>query len=540
MSSSAQPPATTSAPVPRWRQALRLLRPSHSHSAFTATVLLMASAILSRVIGLVRVKYIAWLLGRSAAADAFNAAFQLPDMLQYFLIGGAASITFITMLSRYRDTGREAEGERAMSVILSTMALVLGTAIVLAEFAAPAYVRLLLHGFESDPAKAALCVRLTRILLPAQLFFLAGGVFSAVLLVRKQFAVQAVAPLVYNIGIIVGGVLLARHLGASALAIGAVTGAFCGPFLLNAIWAHRAGMRFRFALDFKNPGLREWVGMSVPLMLGVSLVTADNWIINYFASHTGGAVSLLTYAKQLFTAPVALGQAAGAASLPFLASLFTTRNVAKFSNAVNLAVSRILAFSLLLSAFMLAMAFPLVDLLIRGGAFHRADSKQMAVYFGVFSVSLCLWSAQAIYARAFYAAGNTLTPMIAGTIVTAASLPIYWALYHSIGPMGLAMASDAGILIQTLTLAVLLHKKRMVSIAELEYGELGRALAASGVALLALLALRRVIPSATRLEELGLLVLATVLWIGIAGGVLRMTGSALPGQLIGRFRRRAA
>src|ERR1700734_3161466 len=135
-------PPTTS----RWQRALAILRPSHRHSAFSATVLLMASTTLSRVIGLVRVKHIAWLFGRTAAADAFYGAFQLPDMISYFLVGGAASIVFLTMLSRYRDEGREAEGERAMSVILTTMVLVLGGAIVVAEFLAPAYVRLLLSG----------------------------------------------------------------------------------------------------------------------------------------------------------------------------------------------------------------------------------------------------------------------------------------------------------------------------------------------------------------------------------------------------------
>jgi len=86
--------------------------------------------------------------------------------------------------------------------------------------------------------------------------------------------------------------------------------------------------------------------------------------------------------------------------------------VPAFSNAVNRAVSRILAFSLLLTGFMLAMGFPLLDLILRGGKFQRADSHAMALYFSVFSLSLCLWAAQAIYARAFYAAGNTLLPMI--------------------------------------------------------------------------------------------------------------------------------
>ncbi|HEX3469951.1 MAG TPA: lipid II flippase MurJ [Silvibacterium sp.] len=524
---------------PRWQRAISVLRPSNRHTAFTATLLLMASAMLSRVIGLVRVKYIAYLFGRNADADALLAAFQLPDMISYFLVGGAASITFVTMLSRYREQGRDAEGEHAMNVILTTMTLVLGAAILIAAFAAPLYVRWWFSGF--SPAKAALTTQLTRILLPAQLCFLAGGVLGAVLLVRKQFAVQAVAPLIYSLGTILGGVFLARTLGIRSLAIGTLAGAICGPFLLNAIGARRVGVRYRPILEWSNPGLHEWVRMSIPLMLGVSLVTADTWIINHYASHTGGAISLLTYAKQIFTAPVALGQAAGAASLPFLAALYGRRgedgkpNPAPFARAVSTSVSRILAFSIVLSAFMIAMAFPAVDLLLRGGAFHRADSITMALYFATFSVSLCLWSAQAIYARAFYAAGNTVTPMVAGTIVTLVSWPIYWSLYRSLGPLGLAIASDIGILIQTLTLAILLDRRRMVPLRDLEYPELLRSLLAAIVSYPALAGLRLLIPATSRLHELMLLLVATIVWFAISTAVLRLTGSSLLHQLLWRF-----
>jgi len=530
----------TSIPSPsRWQRALSLLRPSHRHSVFSATLLLMATTILSRVIGLVRVKYIAWLFGRSADADAFNAAFQLPDMISYFLVGGAAAITFVTILSRYHEQGRDEEGERAMSVILTTMTLVLGTAILLAEFAAPWYVHWWFSGFPA--AKAALCTQLTRILLPAQLPFFAAGVLSAVLLVRKQFALQALSTFPYSLGPIVGGVLLAHALGVHSLAIGTLAGTFCGPLLINAIGVYRAGVRVRPMLDWSNPGLREWVRLSIPLMLGVSLVTADNWIINHFASHTGGAISLLAYAKQLFTAPVALGQAAGAASLPFLASLYGRPgddgkpNPAPFGRAVNASVSRILAFSILLTALMIAMALPAVDLLLRGGAFHRADSATMALFFAIFSVSLCLWSAQAIYARAFYAAGNTLTPMIAGTLVTLVSWPIYSSLYRALGPTGLAIASDIGILIQTLTLAILLDRLRMVPLRGLEYPELLRSLLAAVVTCGALAGLRHLFPTTNRLYELLLLLAASVIFTAITAGVLKLTGSKLPDQLMARF-----
>jgi putative peptidoglycan lipid II flippase len=522
----------------RLSRVLRLLRPSHSHTAYTATILLMVSAMLSRVMGLVRVKYIALLFGRGSEADAFYAAFYLPDMISYFLVGGAASITFVTILTRYRDTGREAEGERSLSVILTTMALVLGGAILIAELVAPSYVRWMFPGFQGP--KAALCIELTRILLPAQLCFFGGGVFGAVLLVRKQFYAQAVTPLIYNLGTIVGGLLFARHFGVSSLAYGTVAGAFVGPFLLNAVGAWRNGTRFRPILDWQDEGLREWVRMSIPLMVGVSLVTADTWIIGRFASSTGGGVSLMTNAKQLFTAPMAvLAQAAGAASMPFFANLWSQNKRYDFAIEVANSVSRVSALGLLAASGMIALAAPMVDLVMRGGKYTLADASQTAVYFAIFSIALFLWSAQAIYARAFYAAGNTLAPMIAGTVVTVASLPIYAVFYRLQGPAGLAIASDLGIALQTLSLAILLHQRQMVSLASIDYRELGRCLVAGAVAGIAVWAatfgMNHLLPTHSRWIDVLQLALGSALWLVLAGWLLNRLGSALPRATLKRL-----
>lgn len=499
----------------------------------------MVSTFLSRIIGLVRVKYIVWLFGRGVAADAFNAAFVLPDMISYFLVGGAASITFVTILTRYRESGREADGERSLSVILTTMYLVLGGAILLAEIVAPWYVRWWFDGF--DPAKAALCVELTRILLPAQLCFFAGGVFGAVLLVRKQFSIQALAPLIYGLGTIVGGLLLVKRIGVSSLAIGTVAGAACGPLLLNWFFARRAGVHYRFLLDWHDEGLREWVRLSLPLMAGVSLVTADSWIIAHFASKIGGGVSLMSYAKQLFQAPMAmLAQAAGAASLPFFASLWTQDRRYEFATTVADSVSRVAALGLLAASGMIALGAPLIDLVFTGGRFSAHDAQECATYFAVFSLSMFLWSAQAIYARAFYAAGNTLVPMIAGTVVTAISLPIYAVLFRLHGAMGLAMASDVGIALQTLSIAVLLHRRHMVSLASLDYAELGRCLVAAVTACLAAWLTVKGVgallthfhpahqPYSGRWMDLGMAVAGTAVWLPLLKMVLDKTGSALP------------
>jgi len=529
-------PPDSIATIPPLASRFGWLRPSHRHTALSATVLLSAFALLSRVIGLVRDKYIAYTFGAGAGTDAYNVAFQLPDLINYLLIGGAASISFVTILSRYREANQHEEGDEALSVILNTMLLVLGGAILLAEIFVPVYTRFF---FMPGSIEAVLCTHMTRILLPGQLFFFAGGVLAAVALVRKQFTYQAISPLVYTLGIIIGGVVFSRTLGISSLAWGALAGAFAGPFLVNGYAAHRSGVRYVAKLDFANRGLRSWVRMSLPLMLGVTVVFMDNIILTWFAKHGTGDISRLMYAKRLFTAPMAiLGQAAGAASLPFFASLHSRNLLGDYASAVNRAVSRIISVSLLFTAAMFALARPGVDLIFRGGSFNRADARLTAVYFATFTVSLALWASQAIYARAFFAAGQTLPPMRAGTIITAISIPMYWLLHQRFGVIGLAWASNLAILIHTVTLAILLHRRRMVSLQGLNRPELAKSLLAAAVSFAGVTLLLHVLPHAASLSYTGDLLalsIGSLASVGLSYGILRLTGSTLPQQILRRL-----
>jgi putative peptidoglycan lipid II flippase len=519
---------------------LGMLRPSHSHTAYTATVLLMTTTFLSRIIGLVRVKYIAWLFGAGPQTDAYLAAFRLPDLMNYFLVGGAASITFVTILNRYRERGEEAEGERVLSIVLNVVGIMILIAIPIAMFFAAPYIHHTNPGF--TPEQVNLSARITRILLPGQLFFFAGGVLGATLLVRRQFLYQGLSGIVYNFGIIFGGVLLARQMGISALAVGATGGAFVGAFALNAWGARQAGVRYSFEINLRHPGLIEWLRMTLPLMAGMTLPFLDDYIVGYFASHGAGEITMLANAKQLFSAPMAvLAQAAGAASLPFFARLWAQKREYDFAVEVANSVSRVMALALLAASGMIALSGAIVEIIFLGGHFNEADVRQTAVFFAVYSVSLFLWSAQAIYARAFYAAGNTLLPMIAGTVVTIVSLPIYATLYHFHGAMGLAAASDTGIALQTVSLAVLLHRRRMVSLASIDVGELGRCIAAGAVSgtivWLAIAGAGRVLPAQNRWIDLVELVFGGGIWLGVAGILLDRLGSALPRAAWGRLRR---
>jgi len=531
-------PSTLSNPPSRSSSLFSL---SRQHSASSATVLLMLSSVLSGVLGLVRTKYIAYIFGAGRTTDAYNAAFNLPDMINYFLVGGVASITLVSMLNRYREAGDEEGADRALSVILLAMIAVLGSGILLAELFAPLYTRVFFP--KLDPETAALCTHLTRILLPAQLFFFAGGVLGSRLLVRKIFLYQAATPLIYNLGIILGGVLLSARYGIDSLAFGVLAGAFVGSLLLNAIGAIRSGLRFFPVFNLRHPAFVEWLKLSLPLMIGVSLAMADKWILSYFATADPGGYTRLNNAKSLFTAPLGfIAGAAGAASLPFFSSLFAKGQLYDFNAAVNRSVSRLLAVAMLLTAWMTALAVPIVDLL-RGGSYTHADALSTARYFAIFALSLALWSAQGIYARAFYAARNTLVPAISGTVVTLVSIPIYALLFHRLGVDGLAIASDLGILAHTLALAILLHKFRLVSIACLDYAELARAAIAAVAAYAAVTlfqGLQLFGAAHGYLPDLLLIAASSLIWAAIAFGVLRLTGSNLPNQILRRRALQAA
>src|SRR6202047_1306957 len=175
---------------------LRFLRPSHQHSAFSATLLLMTAVLLARVIGYVREAYIAWAFGAGPATDAYVAGFTIPDWLNYLVAGGTASITFVSIYTRFLAEKREQDAQKTFSVIITVMTAVLVAGTILAEIFTPQFAGWMFHGFTEEQMR--LCVHLTRILLPAQIFFYVGGVVSAVLLSHRLFLLPAFGPLIYT------------------------------------------------------------------------------------------------------------------------------------------------------------------------------------------------------------------------------------------------------------------------------------------------------------------------------------------------------
>ena len=423
--------------------------------------LLAGSVLLSRVLGYVREAVLARELGASAATDAYYAAFQIPDLLNYFLAGGALSIAFVPFYSRVLAQEGAAAAELLLAKVTGTMGALTLAATVVLWWQADALVALQFPRFA--PETQVLTVRLTRIVLPAQIFFITGGILRAALMAQGRFATQALAPLFYNGAIIAGGLLLAPRLGAEGFAWGALVGAAFGVF--GAAWIetlvllrHRARLLFA---PFDADVLR-YLAIAAPLMFGLSLAAFDEWYDRWFGALLAtGTVAYLSFARRLMQLPVAVvGQAIATAALPTLSRLWSEGRRDDLAGVMQTALQVGLGLSVLAAAASYVFAAPIVTVVYQRGAFGPGDAAAVADLLRVFSIGVPAWVLQQIAVRAFYARGDTWRPMLLGTAVTLGAIPVYLALGPRLGAAGLAWAgvlAMAANTLGTLLLARRLH-----------------------------------------------------------------------------------
>jgi putative peptidoglycan lipid II flippase len=432
---------------------------SHGRRLTAAAALLAASVLLSRVIGYVREMVLASQVGVSAEMDAYRAAFQLPDLLNHLLAGGALSIAFIPVYTRLRERRGEAAAERLFATVLGTLGfLAVAFTAALWIWAEPLVV-LQFGGF--DPEIQALTVRLTRIVLPAQIFFITGGILRGALMAHGRFGAQAAAPLVYNASIIAGGLLFGTRMGVEGFAWGALAGAAAGPFLIALVHALRT-FRVRLRIAPADGQFLAYLVVALPLMIGVSLLTVDEWYERWFGDELGaGVIASLGYARQLMLAPVAVvGQALAAAALPTLSHLWSAGRREELERTLLRVLQVGLALALLCGAGVLAVADPLVEALYHRGAFTAENVTVVVRLLQILCLAVPAWVTQQIAARAFYARGDTWRPMILGTAIAILAVPLYLWLGRRFGAAGLAAAGVIAMsanALATLALARRLH-----------------------------------------------------------------------------------
>ncbi|HEV2306699.1 MAG TPA: murein biosynthesis integral membrane protein MurJ [Candidatus Acidoferrales bacterium] len=424
-----------------------------------STGIVMASVLISRALGFLRDWTVAHQIGANAMTDAFYAAFTLPDFLNYLVAGGSLSITFIPVFAKFAAENREDEAWHVFSTVMTFMALIVTALVCVAEIFAPQIVSVITPGF--GPAEKQHVVFLTRLMLPAQFCFVSGGILSAVQYAKGRFVMPSLAPIIYNLGIILGGVFLASRMGITGFAVGVLAGALLGNFLLQIYGAQLAGAKFSLGLNLHHPGFKLFIKLSIPIMLALSLPFTDDWIIRWFGSYLAhGSITWLQYGKTLMRVPLGVvGQAIGVASFPILAQLYSEGKFSDLNRVLNDTLKGLMLLLIPISAFAIAESPYVVHLVYSHTRLDEGVLRATATTLALFSLGMFAWGAQNLLARGFYATRNTWMPAILGTALTFADIPLYWWLAGRAQYVGLALASSIGITVLTIVLFALLGRR---------------------------------------------------------------------------------
>jgi putative peptidoglycan lipid II flippase len=432
---------------------------NHHREIVKSIGIVMGAVLLSRMLGFVREWTVAHQMGSNSLTDAYYAAFMLPDFLTYMVAGGSLEIFFIPVFTKYIVENKEEEAWHVFSTVITFLIVILVPVIVLGEIFAPQLVRLIAPGF--DQAGHAQVVFLTRLMLPGQFFFCLGVVMIAVQNARARFLLPALAGIFYNLGIILGGWFLSPRLGITGFAIGLVVGLFFGYFVLQAIGAKKIGGRFRPSFDFRHPGFLLFLKLAIPVMLALSVIVTDEWLLRYFASFLAAAsITWLVYAKTLMRVPLAVvGQAVSVASYPFLARMYSEGRLPEFNRTLNHALRGLILILMPVSALAVALHQPVVYFVFSHTRMTSSDIQATAACLAFFSIGMFAWGIQNLLSRGFYAVRDTITPAVIGTSITFVSLPMYWFLSRHWAHVGLATASSICVIVYTAVVFILLARR---------------------------------------------------------------------------------
>jgi len=431
-----------------------------------ASLLLMASILVSRLIGFVRELVLARTIGASGMTDIYYASFTLPDFLNYLMAAGALSISFIPILTGLQSQGKHEEAKVVFRTLSTWMTAGLTLFVIVAEIFAETISQWVAPGFSGE--QLAQLTMLTRIILPAQIFIFWGGIATAVQHTHGKFLLPALAPIVYNSGIILCGIGLHQRYGVAGFSIGVLVGAVASHGFLQWVGLRQLGYpvvpRFSFTLESKE-SLRRYIVLTLPIMLGFSLVVTDEWISKYFASYLGErAISWLSYARTEMRIPIAvIGQAAGIASFPYLSRLWSGKEFHKYGQTLLRELMKLWAAAPVAAILLITHAEPITYFIYGGSRMTAEDIQATAQALRFYSVGMTFWTLQLVLSRGFYASQRTWLPSILGTVLSVLAIPLYRYLALKYGHEGLAAAGSIGIFVYATLLAVWLraHVKKV-------------------------------------------------------------------------------
>ncbi|MEA4925748.1 MAG: murein biosynthesis integral membrane protein MurJ [Syntrophomonadaceae bacterium] len=416
---------------------------------------MMVATLLARFLGLARdMVFYSW-FGRSHVTDAYLAAFSIPDLIYMLLVGGALSSAFIPVFSSYLARNQEEEGWKVTSIVFNYAMLLMLVLITLGEiFTRPLMIMLVP---DLPPEQITLAVSLTRVMLLQTVFMTLSGIALGILNSKQHFSTPAIGSILYNVGIIVVGMCLAREIGIMAFSIGVVVGSVLNlavqiPALL------KAGMRYYPSFNLRHPGFKQIMILMVPILLGLSISQINLLVTQNLASGLAeGSISALRLAQRLMQLPI------GIFGIPIAMAVFPSMNLQVVRNEINdfkrtfsLGLRAIFLITIPASVGLLALREPIIGLLFQQGRFTASDTVSTGLVLAFYCIGLFAYSAIPLLNRVFYSLQDTITPVVIGGASVVLNIGFAVMLVGSIEERGLALAySLAGVLNVVMLLGIL-------------------------------------------------------------------------------------
>ncbi|MDP2933363.1 MAG: murein biosynthesis integral membrane protein MurJ [bacterium] len=411
---------------------------SHSKINIAQTTLLIAFfSLLSRVVGLFRDRIFAGQFGAGDTLDVYYAAFRIPDFLFNLLILGTMTAAFIPVFAAYRLKDENAAWRLGNTIFNLTFLAMVFLSAVLFLFA-PALLHLIVPGFSGEKLEQTL--QLTRIMLVSPVFFALSSVFSSILNTFKKFVVVSILPIIYNLAIVFGILVLYPKFGPKGLAFGVVLGAFL-HLLLQLPALMRIGYRWSPVLDLKSGGVARFIKLFVPRIFTMDFSPIIASAIGSLMAV--GSITAYNLANNLQSVPLGVFAISYATvAFPHLADAAAKGDRDLFRKIFNSNLSQILYLMVPFSLLLLVLRAQIVRLLLGTGHFGWQDTIMTISALEFFALSLFSQGLVPLLTRAFFSLRNTVAPVITGLVSALINLFLAWFLVnrYNMGVAGLALS----------------------------------------------------------------------------------------------------
>lgn len=420
-------------------------------------IIIAAFSLLSRLLGLVRDRLLFSLFGAGDVLDTYYAAFRLPDLVFNTLILGALSAAFVPVFLEYWHKDKK-EAWQIANTILNTTLLILFIFGALAFYFAPEIVQVIAPGF--DLQKRLATAELTRIMLIGILFLGLSNVASSILNAFKRFTAFALSPVMYNLGIIGGIIILVPLFGITGLAWGVVLGAFL-HFFVQLPSISKLGFKYKLAFDWRNRGVKKIEKLMLPRTFGLA-ISQINQVINTVIGSTLpiGSVAIFNAANNLQNVPIGIfAIPLSLAYFPVFSEAWVKQDIPRLISSFSQAVRRLLAIAIPASVFMILLRAHIVRLVLGSGQFDWTATVLTAQTLSLFAISLFAQCLIPLIARVFYSLQDTKTPVAISVIALALNIFLAFPLSARMGIAGLALSFSVASLFNVAALWLFLHHR---------------------------------------------------------------------------------